>query len=667
MRTMLRKAYVYAVILTMTLLAGADFNAYAQRAYRVTDRQVENQLITLERNADAFWRDFQVAIDRSSYNGTRTEDEITNYVRDFENATDRLRERFASRTSVAADVEEVLTRAANIDRFLSQYRFNTSVTRNWDLVKSDLNRLANFYSVSWNWNRNNFPTTGNTGGNTGYGNRPYRVDDTTVSNLIQTLERDADYFSRGLTNALDRSALNGTQAENEVAEYVRDFENATDRLRRNFDARNSAAGDVEEVLNRAATIDNFLRQNRLPARVNNDWNRVRDVLTRLSGYYNVAWDWNRPNVPSRDNFPTGGSTYGSSRLTGTYRLDTMRSANVETEIDRAISDLPMNQRERIRRNALRRLEAPEYYAIERVGNEIRLASSKSPQVSFQADGRARTETMPNGRSMTISANVVNDQVVINYTGDRVNDFYVAFNPVRNGDELRVTRRIYLEGANRQITVDSFYTRTSTVAQFDTVYRGGNTGGVYDNNTNTTNAEFAIPNGTRLTAVLNTDLDTKTAQVGDRFTMEVTSPSEYNGAIIEGRVASVQRSGRVSGRASLGLDFDTIRMRNGSSYRFAGMVDSVGSTENGNVSITNEGQVREGESQTNKTVTRTAIGAALGAIIGAIAGGAEGAAIGAGVGAGAGAGSVILQGRDDLTLKQGTQINVTASAPRSVTN
>jgi len=667
MRTIVRKTYVYVVILTMTvLLAGADFKAYAQRAYRVTDRQVENQLVTLESNVDVFWRDFQIALDRSSYNGTQTEDEITNYVRDFENATDRLKERFNARTSVSTDVEEVLTRAANIDRFLSQYRFNARVTRNWDLVKSDLNRVATFYNVRWDWNRSSIPATSGMGNGTGIGTRPNRANDAAVSSLIQTLERDTDYFNRSLTTALDRSTLNGTQAENEVAEYVRDFENATDRLKRNFDARNAVAGDVEEVLNRGANIDNFLKQNRL-GRANSDWNRVRDDLTRLAGLYNVSWDWNRYNVPSRgNNYPTTGTTYGSNRLTGTYRLDAARSANVEAEIDRAIGDLAVNQRERVRRVSLRRLEAPEYIAIERVGNEIRLASSKAALVTFQANGQTVTETMPNGRSMSVNTSIINNQVVINYTGDRANDFYVAFNPLRNGDELRVTRRIYLEGVNREITVDSFYTRTSNVAQFDTIYRGDTTtGGNYGGNTTT--GDFMVPNGTRLTAVLNTDIDTKTATVGDRFTMEVTSPSEYRGAIIEGRVASVERSGRVSGRASLGLDFETIRMRNGGSHRFAGLLDSVSSNENGNVSITNEGQVREGASQTNKTVTRTAIGAALGALIGAIAGGGQGAAIGAGVGAGAGAGSVILQGRDDLSLKQGTQVNVTASSPRGVAN
>jgi hypothetical protein len=90
------------------------------------------------------------------------------------------------------------------------------------------------------------------------------------------------------------------------------------------------------------------------------------------------------------------------------------------------------------------------------------------------------------------------------------------------------------------------------------------------------------------AVLRTPVSTKASQNGDRFQMEVTSPSQYNGAIIEGRVAKTERSGRVSGRANVSLEFDTIRLRNGQSYRFAGIVDSVRLTSGENVTVNNEG-------------------------------------------------------------------------------
>jgi uncharacterized protein YcfJ len=111
-----------------------------------------------------------------------------------------------------------------------------------------------------------------------------------------------------------------------------------------------------------------------------------------------------------------------------------------------------------------------------------------------------------------------------------------------------------------------------------------------------------------------------------------------------------------------LNFDTIRLRDGRSYRFAGLLDSVRTAQGDTVSVDNEGAVRD-NNQTTRTVERAAIGTAVGAIIGAVAGGGKGAAIGAIVGAGGGAGSVYVQGRDDLDLTRGTELTIRASSPR----
>jgi len=146
-------------------------------------------------------------------------------------------------------------------------------------------------------------------------------------------------------------------------------------------------------------------------------------------------------------------------------------------------------------------------------------------------------------------------------------------------------------------------------------------------------------------------------------MTVRSPGQYEGATIEGSVTSIDRGGRISGRSQMTLDFDTIRLRDGRSYRFAGILESVRMPNGDVVRVDNEGAVRESD-QTNKTIQRTAIGTAVGAIIGAIAGGGKGAAIGAIVGAGAGAGSVYVQGRNDLELTAGTEMTVRATGPRN---
>jgi hypothetical protein len=195
-----------------------------------------------------------------------------------------------------------------------------------------------------------------------------------------------------------------------------------------------------------------------------------------------------------------------------------------------------------------------------------------------------------------------------------------------------------------------------VAQFDI-----NTSPTSPNN-NPTNSDFIIASGERVVAVIDSDLSSATAREGDRFTATLRLPTQYAGATVEGHVSNVQRSGRITGRSQMTLNFDSIRLRDGRSFRFAGLVESVRTAQGDTVKVDNEGSVRD-DSQTTKTAERAAIGTAVGAIIGAIAGGGKGAAIGAIVGAGGGAGSVYVQGRDDLELTRGTELTIRATGPR----
>ncbi len=620
------------------------------RPYRVTDRQVQTLLNRIETNTDIYKRQMNTALDQSKLNGSDTEDVFFGYVSDFENTTDALKQNFDARRSAGSDVEDVLNRASQIDQFMRRNRLTTGVQRIWTSIRTDLNTLATYYQVTPNWNGggiNPTPNTNPTPNNTG-GMLPYRVTDNNVRTLLARLETRTDAYKREVNTALDKSVLNNTRSENQILTYISDFENSTDSLKRKFDSRSSVGADVEDVLNRAYYIDGFMRDYRLTAGAESQWRLIRTDLDTLSNYYNVSWNWNRQYSPA--------GTF-DTRLTGTYRLNVDQSDNVTDIVGRSISSYPVNQQDRFRRNLERRLTSPDTLAIDKRGKQVTIVSSNSPQVTFDADGVARTEANANGRSTKITATTNYDGIALSYEGDRSNDFYVNFNQL-GSNQLRVVRRVYLENKNDTITVASVYDKISETADLTV---NGNT------NTGSTNAninDFIIANNTPVTAVLKTPVSTKVSQNNDRFQMEVRSPSQYDGAIIEGRVASTERSGRVSGRANISLEFDTIRLRNGQTYRFAGIVNSVKLPNGENVTVNNEGAVRD-NNQTTKTVTRAGIGAAIGSIIGAIAGGGSGAAIGAGVGAGAGAGSVVLQGRDDVELGEGSEFSITASAPNNV--
>lgn len=479
--------------------------------------------------------------------------------------------------------------------------------------------------------------------------RSYRGTYQSVLQLIHRIEDRTDLFRNSLDTALDQSTLDGSIAEDNINLFVRDFDAAVSRLRERFGRRQSTAVDAQEVLNRAAAIDDFLRRRPVDARTKRAWSNLRLQLNQLASAYSVSW-------PARSSVRPGAGPYTASRLTGTYRLDPTRSDDPREAAEKATQSLPTNDRQRISDEVTSRLESPDQLAIEVRGRTVTIASSRAPQISFEADGSERLEATRDGRTIRASAALTGNQLTVNSSGDRQTDFNVTFDPIDNGRRLSVTRRVYVQGLERPVVVQSTYDRTADVARFD-IQTGSDSPGTAV----VTSSDFIVPSGETIVAVLNEGLSTRNARDGQTFIAIVQQPSRFQGAEITGQVSNLKRSGRITGRSEMTLTFDSIRFR-GRSYRFAGILESVRTREGEVVKVENEGSVRD-DNQTTKTAQRAAIGTAVGAIIGAIAGGGKGAAIGAVLGAGGGAGSVYVQGRDDLDLNSGTELTIRSSGPR----
>lgn len=483
----------------------------------------------------------------------------------------------------------------------------------------------------------------------GYGNRDNdrgnRGNNRQIRSLINQIEVKSNDFKYQLNRAMDYGTVNNSPREDNINRAVSSFENSVNIMKQNFFYGRDIATDVRDVLAKASFIERVMRDYRFNPQTENTWRLLRADLNTLARYYNTNSDWG--------NYPV------SNYLNGTYRLNVNQSDDVNSAIDRVLYNTNSYQRERMRNNLQRRLAVPEYLAIEKTNYSVKMASSNANQTSFEANGRLNTEYLPNGRTMTTTATLSGDRLIINSDGEQMNAFYIAFEPYNNGQKLKVTRRLNLENRGQTITVSSVYDKTSTSAQWNLYRNNDYTNVNYPNNDYGSNYGFAIPNGTRITATLNSDLSTKDEAQGQRFTMTVTSPSNFYGAVIEGTVSKASRSGRFMGNAELGLNFESITYR-GRSYRFEGLIDNVVTPNGKTIKVDNENGILSG-SQTKDTVIRSGIGAAVGAIIGGLAGGEKGAIIGGAIGAGAGGGSILVQGRDDIELKYGTTFNITASS------
>lgn len=170
----------------------------------------------------------------------------------------------------------------------------------------------------------------------------------------------------------------------------------------------------------------------------------------------------------------------------------------------------------------------------------------------------------------------------------------------------------------------------------------------------TAAKPIVPVGTNLKIRLNDTLSSKESRAGDKFTATVMDPVRFNEATVHGHIRSIVKSGKVKGRTTMNLSFDSIDLAgtNGKHGVMHGYVTRVYGSES--TKTDEEGGVQS-ESRGKQTAKRTGVGATAGAILGGIMGGGKGAGIGLILGGAAGAGSLAVKGSKELKLESGTEM------------
>jgi hypothetical protein len=268
----------YSLTLTaLVALSGLFTMVRAQHPYRANHEQVKKLIEHIEQGTDTFRTSLKHALDQSRFDDTRAEDNINQFIKEFEQASNRLKERFSDNNTAVVAAEEVLRRGTVIDKFMKRHWLSQGVQREWRNLYRNLNELARAYHVGWNWS--------------GPVIQPYRVSQAEMKTLMTRIERQADSFRVSLDEALDKSRFDASKREDNINQFVKDFEVATDHLRERFADDYAAVGAASEVLRRGALIDRFMQRHYLTTRVQNDWRLLRDNLDELARAYNMSMSW----------------------------------------------------------------------------------------------------------------------------------------------------------------------------------------------------------------------------------------------------------------------------------------------------------------------------------------------------------------------------------------
>lgn len=243
--------------------------------------QVGLILQRLERNSGKFRISLNSSLVQSRIDQTRSENDISSFETGFANATDQFRRKFSARLAGDADVESVLRLATLIDGFLKRYSFNSQVQSDWAVVRTDLNRLATAYGLSWEWNRQAARPTAPSGS--------MQVSDVDIGKLIQRIETGGDRFRTTLTEAFAQQPYDRTFDESHMNNVVRSFKKDTDQLRIQFDDSQPIGPYVARLLSRATSIESFLRGRFKNSQlIHDDWSTLSTDLNKLASAFNLV-------------------------------------------------------------------------------------------------------------------------------------------------------------------------------------------------------------------------------------------------------------------------------------------------------------------------------------------------------------------------------------------
>jgi hypothetical protein len=171
-------------------------------------------------------------------------------------------------------------------------------------------------------------------------------------------------------------------------------------------------------------------------------------------------------------------------------------------------------------------------------------------------------------------------------------------------------------------------------------------GQYNNNGDT-----LLPSQTVISGTLEQTINTKNAQVGDPFVLDVQPPfpaddARYQGAKVYGHVATVDRAGGMH-KAGIVLAFDRLTLVDGTTAALQGQVLSI-------------------DTQGNKanSTAKTIAGGVVGMIVGNYIGKHIGTDVGGAIG---GAGGAILAANSgqNIQVNSGTTVSMKTTAPATV--
>lgn len=263
------------------LLAVFGFVFVAKAQIQSSDKQSMQLLEELQTKTD----NFRVSLnkDLNQIKNAELKNAFSARIDALELAAELLRKRAGENNIAKSDVENVLSRGLLIEM---QIRGNHTLPRalsDWMLVRNTLDLLARTHRIAWVWKINQNP----------YWQRASK------SRVLERLEACTGKFRVSFDRALEKISRKEGNYAGIAGNYLKSFEEDISKMRdQSLGGTNASVADVEQLLVKAVSIDNIIKNRKFAAEVKRDWAQVKVNLDELAYLNNIFWRWIvKPKLP----------------------------------------------------------------------------------------------------------------------------------------------------------------------------------------------------------------------------------------------------------------------------------------------------------------------------------------------------------------------------------
>ena len=262
----MKSRYRTGFVMAGALIIAAS-GAAAQRGERLSDKEVKEIIEAVDTGRDKFEGNLDGGFKGSTLRGPNGETKVSGALQDYQDSTQKLKERFTADYSASAEVATVLKQSMQIDAFMSGPKSPTKGRNEWDRQTTNLQRLAEAYSTT-------FPLPD--------GANVRRMNDKESSDAAAAVASQAEQVKRAVDGDKSLAKPEQQALKTEVEEVIKQAKTLTSRLK---DGK-PATADARMLKEKVAALTASGRQ--LPPSVLSSIGAMRAPLEKLDQAFAIA-------------------------------------------------------------------------------------------------------------------------------------------------------------------------------------------------------------------------------------------------------------------------------------------------------------------------------------------------------------------------------------------